>query len=109
MYVTEGTGVLQKTIDRYGIPGFQFGKLPLDNIDVYGGEITGAGLLMANSGVLSVDEYNPRQDTENTVLTRMPDGTIGWQKVETQNTDGVVGMVPVGGEGATTYGSFWIE
>ena len=98
-------------MDGSGNSEIQFGKLPLDNIEVYGRGITGAGvgLLMVNSGVLSFDEYKRRQDTENTVLTRMPDGTIGWQKVETQNTDGVVGMVPVGGEGATTYGSFWIE
>ena len=29
--------------------------------------------------------------------------------VTIEKTAGVVGMVPVGGEGATTYGSFWIE
>ena len=32
-----------------------------------------------------------------------------WRKIVPADTAGVVGMVPVGAEGATTYGSFWIE
>ncbi|MBO5739957.1 MAG: hypothetical protein J6R52_02735 [Alphaproteobacteria bacterium] len=36
-------------------------------------------------------------------------GEAAWSKIKPENTEGVVGMVPVGGEGATTYISFWIE
>ena len=34
---------------------------------------------------------------------------VKWGKITPDYTAGVVGMVPVGAEGATTYGSFWIE
>ncbi|MBO5739863.1 MAG: hypothetical protein J6R52_02240, partial [Alphaproteobacteria bacterium] len=99
---------MQTVQDSNGNLSFTFGGVPLKSIETPI-VMTGVGLLMANSGVLSVDEYNPYTDTENTVLTRMPDGTIGWQKVETQNTDGVVGMVPVGSADATTFSQMWIE
>ena len=36
-------------------------------------------------------------------------GKIANGAVTIEKTAGVVGMVPVGGEGTTTYGSFWIE
>ena len=96
-----GGQFMQSVQDSSGNLSFTFGGVPLKSIETPL-DMTGVGLLMLNNGVISVDEYDPQYDASDTVLTRMSDGTIGWQKVEAQNTDGVVGMVPVGGEGATT-------
>lgn len=48
-------------------------------------------------------------DTDMIADKAVTAGKIASGAVTIDKTDGVVGMVPVGGEGATTYGSFWIE
>ena len=48
-------------------------------------------------------------DTNQLQWRKIRAGDIGDGAVTIEKTEGVVGMVPVGGEGATTYGSFWIE
>jgi len=117
LLVTDGSGNLTtKTGDGYfrsvrdasGNVSFGFDELTIDDIAV-DDNITGDGVLMLKNGKIYYNTYDPRGDQENTVLTRMPDGTIGWQKVKTQNTDAVIGAVPVGSKESTTYGAFWIE
>ena len=47
--------------------------------------------------------------TDNIASGAVTSDKIANGAVTIEKTAGVVGMVPVGGEGATTYGSFWIE
>ena len=64
------------------------------------------------SGVLFSDGGVPRWrmiGSDMLMFGAVTSGTIADGAVTIEKTAGVVGMVPVGGEGATTYGSFWIE
>ena len=60
-----------------------------------------------NDGVLLA--WSMSGDTNQLQWRKIRAGDIGDGAVTIEKTEGVVGMVPVGGEGATTYGSFWIE
>ncbi len=102
-----GDGYFRSVRDTSGNLSFGFDELSFYDIAVED-SLTGDAVLMLKNGKFNYDVYSYGA-YPNTVLTRMPDGTIGWQKVKTQNTDAVIGAVPVGSKDSTTYGAFWIE
>ena len=87
---------------------------------VYGGHIANGAVTIDKIDVSS-SNISYGNDTQS-FLYAYETGTgvaMHWGKIKTagisdgavtiEKTAGVVGMVPVGGEGAPTYGSFWIE
>ncbi len=61
------------------------------------------------TGTLTLDKFYTGNLTNSVILGVSGENKVKWGKITPDYTAGVVGMVPVGAEGATTYGSFWIE
>ena len=64
---------------------------------------------IANGAVTSGKIADSSVNTNKIASYAVTANKIANGAVTIEKTAGVVGMVPVGGEGATTYGSFWIE
>ncbi|MDO4423965.1 MAG: hypothetical protein Q4C08_04185, partial [Pseudomonadota bacterium] len=82
--------------------------------DIANGAVTAEKIAIPSgqSGVLSSDGGVPRWSKIGSLMLEseaVTEGNIADGAVTIEKTAGVVGMVPVGAEGATTYGSFWIE
>ena len=94
----EITGILRVggTMLASGMSGYVYAGMITAN-DFAHGSITSAKI--ANGTIVA-------EDLADSSVTKLK---IAAGAVTIDKTAGVVGMVPVGGEGATTYGSFWIE
>ncbi|MDO4423772.1 MAG: hypothetical protein Q4C08_03185, partial [Pseudomonadota bacterium] len=90
---------------QVGSNGIADGAITLDKIaaEKYEQPQSSAG----TDGVLLT--WSMSGDTNQFRWRKINSGDIDDGAVTVDKTAGVVGMVPVGGEGATTYGSIWIE
>ena len=102
--VTNETGLVYA---GYIAPGMiANGAVTADKIA--GGPLVG-GVLQTKSGSSGLYTVWGQVSSLGIMNGAVTSGKIANGAVTIDKTAGVVGMVPVGAEGATTYGSFWIE